>query len=92
MTQLNAEAIEVIERLGGNAKTATLCEVSPAAVSQWRHNGIPKAQIKFLKAVRPEVFENLPPAQPPPPDRPRRNLPDGKNIMSLGADDPDPAP
>lgn len=57
MTELNTEAIEVIKRLGGNAEAATLCEISPAAVSQWRHNGIPKAQLKFLKAVRPDVFE-----------------------------------
>lgn len=62
MPELNTEAIEVIEQLGGNAKAAALCEVSPAAVSQWRHNGIPKGQLKFLKAVRPDIF----PDQPPP--------------------------
>lgn len=60
MTELNTEAIELIEHLGGNAKAATLCEVSPAAVSQWRHNGIPKGQLKFLKAVRPDLFEEKP--------------------------------
>lgn len=46
----------VIERLGGNAKTAALCEVTPAAVSQWLANGIPKPRLMFLKAVRPDVF------------------------------------
>jgi hypothetical protein len=60
MTELNIEAIEAIEQLGGNAKVAEICEVSRAAVSQWRHNGIPKAQRKFLKAVRPEVFKDAP--------------------------------
>jgi predicted transcriptional regulator len=55
---------EVIEALGGNAKVADLCEVTRSAVSQWVHNGIPKAQLKFLKAVRPEVFSSPPtPAQ-----------------------------
>lgn len=53
---LNAEAIEVIEKLGGNAKTAELCEVSPAAVSQWRHNGVPKGQLKFIRLARPDLF------------------------------------
>ena len=53
---LNAEALRVIEQLGGNAKAAEFCEVSPAAVSQWRHNGVPKPQRKYLKAVRPELF------------------------------------
>lgn len=57
MTELNTKAIELIERLGGNAKAAALCEISPAAVSQWRHNGIPKGQLKFLKAIRPNVFK-----------------------------------
>jgi alpha-beta hydrolase superfamily lysophospholipase len=62
MSDLNTEAIDLIEKLGGNAKTAVLCEVSKAAVSQWRHNGIPKTQLKFIRAVRPEVFEEQPPA------------------------------
>lgn len=60
MTQLNLEAIEVIENLGGNAKTAVICEVSRAAVSQWRHNGIPRAQLKFLKATQPDAFVRPP--------------------------------
>lgn len=56
MPKLNVDAIELIEQLGGNAKAASLCEVSPAAVSQWRHNGIPKAQLKFLRVARPDIF------------------------------------
>lgn len=54
--QFDPEAIEVIGKLGGNAKTAEICDVSPAAVSQWRHNGIPKAQRKFLLLAHPAVF------------------------------------
>lgn len=65
MTELNAEAIKVIDQLGGNSKAAEFCEVSKAAVSQWRHNGIPKHQRRFLKSARPEVFED-PPADAPP--------------------------
>jgi hypothetical protein len=53
---LDREAIEIIEKLGGNAKTAEVCDVSPAAVSQWRHNGVPKTQLKFLRAAYPAVF------------------------------------
>jgi len=62
---MNEESVspeKVIEALGGNAKTAELCEVTRSAVSQWVHNGIPKTQLKFLKAVRPEVFANLSPS------------------------------
>lgn len=47
---------QIIEKLGGTAETARLCEVTMAAVSQWRENGIPKTQLKFLKLARPDVF------------------------------------
>jgi hypothetical protein len=48
---------KIIESLGGTAKTARLCEVSMSAVSFWKKQGfIPKAQIKFLKLARPDVF------------------------------------
>jgi hypothetical protein len=47
---------EIIDRLGGTTKTAILCEVTAQAVSQWRLNGIPKTQRKFLQAARPDVF------------------------------------
>lgn len=53
------EAREVIANLGGNAKTAQLCEVTPSAVSQWLTNGIPRAQKKYLKAVRPDAFPGM---------------------------------
>ena len=47
---------EIIERLGGTTKAAAFCEVTAQAVSQWRTKGIPKAQRKFLRVARPEVF------------------------------------
>lgn len=51
------EANEVIQRLGGTNKAARICDVSPQAVSQWRTNGIPKAQRRYLLVVRPDVFK-----------------------------------
>lgn len=50
-------ATEIIQRLGGTTRTAELCEVSAQAVSQWRTNGVPKAQLRFLRLARPELFE-----------------------------------
>ena len=47
----------IIDRLGGTSATARLCEVQPPSVSEWRKAGIPKAQLKFLKLARPEVFD-----------------------------------
>jgi len=49
-------ANRVIDDLGGTAKTAEICEITPGAVSQWRLNGIPKAQLKYIQAARPELF------------------------------------
>jgi predicted transcriptional regulator len=46
----------LIKRLGGTAKTAELCEVTPGAVSQWRKSGIPKARLMFIRLARPEIF------------------------------------
>ena len=54
---LNAElSKEVIANLGGTSEVALQCKVSSAAVSQWKKNGIPCAQIRFLR----ERFKNLP--------------------------------
>lgn len=49
----------IIDRLGGTSETARICEVKPPSVSEWRTAGIPKAQLKFLKLARPDVFEGL---------------------------------
>ena len=52
------DSIKIIALLGGTAETARLCEVSMAAVSQWKRkeNGIPKAQLKYLKLLKPKLF------------------------------------
>jgi hypothetical protein len=47
---------DIIDRLGGSSEVARLCEVTVGAVSQWRHNGIPRARLMFLQAIRPEAF------------------------------------
>jgi DNA-binding transcriptional regulator YdaS (Cro superfamily) len=41
---------EIIDLLGGTTAVAILCEVSLAAVSQWRKFGIPKDRLIFLAA------------------------------------------
>ncbi|ATQ77874.1 Rha family transcriptional regulator [Massilia violaceinigra] len=62
----------IIDRLGGTSATARLCEIQPPSVSEWRKTGIPKTQLKFLKAIRPDVFGESPakrkkPRTPAPP-------------------------
>lgn len=51
----------VVEQFGGTVAMATLCEVSPSAVSNWKKDGaIPKAHIKFLRQQRPDLFDPPP--------------------------------
>lgn len=59
MTQETYDARQVIEAFGGTNATAQLCDITPGAVSQWVHNGIPKAQLMYLKTKRPRVFRAL---------------------------------
>ncbi len=46
----------MIDRLGGTNKVAQLFEISPASVSGWRRDGIPKARLQTLRLMRPELF------------------------------------
>lgn len=55
--ELDQEACRVIDALGGTGEVARLCEVSDAAVSQWRKDGIPKARLQYLRLARPDVFD-----------------------------------
>ena len=47
---------ELIDKAGGTAKVAALCDVSMAAVSQWRESGIPRARLMYLRLAMPDVF------------------------------------
>lgn len=61
-------AIQIIDALGGPSATARLCDVRPQSVSGWKKsNRIPRAQLKFLKLARPDLF---------PQERPRRRKSD----------------
>lgn len=48
---------QVIEALGGTTRVAEMCGIRPQAVSQWKKNGIPRAWVRFLQCIRPEVFK-----------------------------------
>jgi hypothetical protein len=47
---------EIIERLGGTAAVARLCQVAQPSVSDWKKTGIPRARLMFLKLAKPEAF------------------------------------
>lgn len=47
---------KIIEQLGGTKAVATLCQVKPPSVSQWKKYGIPSARRQFLELLRPELF------------------------------------
>lgn len=47
----------LIEEAGGTTAVARLCGVKPPSVSEWKRNGIPKAQRNFLRLALPTVFD-----------------------------------
>lgn len=49
-----------VQALGGPAAVARLCEITSQAVSQWRTKGMPKAQRRYLKLLRPDAFDGVP--------------------------------
>jgi hypothetical protein len=51
-------ASTIIKLLGGDRAVAELCDITPQAVWQWRKNGIPKAQRNYLRAIRPDAFQD----------------------------------
>lgn len=53
------QANELIDRIGGTSATARLCQISPAAVSEWRQKGIPKARLMYLRLAVPGVFNTV---------------------------------
>ena len=50
---------QIIDMIGGTSEVARLCEVTTGAVSQWRSDGIPRARLMYLKAIRPDVFRSV---------------------------------
>ena len=49
----------VIDAIGGTSQVASICDVTPGAVSQWRKNRIPKGFLLFLRDRYPVAFEDL---------------------------------
>ncbi|WP_455016702.1 Cro/CI family transcriptional regulator [Kingella oralis] len=45
-----------IQVFGGVSEVAKVCGITRSAVSQWKRNGIPKAQMNFLKTKFPRKF------------------------------------
>ncbi|CAN7739536.1 Cro/CI family transcriptional regulator [Duganella sp. LjRoot269] len=50
------DADELIAYLGGPTKAGALLGISKSAVCQWRVNGVPKMQVKYLRLAHPEAF------------------------------------
>lgn len=42
-------SVRIIEELGDCSAVAKVCEVTKSAVSQWKKNGIPRNQARFLR-------------------------------------------
>jgi len=44
------DTTEIIETLGGTFAVAKRCGVTPGAVSQWKHNGLPADKMVIIAA------------------------------------------
>jgi hypothetical protein len=51
-----ASTAKVIDALGGTAAVSRMTDVSTAAVAMWRHRGMPKYRLQYLR----ERFKELP--------------------------------
>jgi hypothetical protein len=47
---------QIIDRLGGTAAVARMCNVKQPSVSEWRARGIPQARRQYLELLHPEAF------------------------------------
>ncbi len=57
LPEVHKEHSLLIDSMGGTVAVSRLCDVTSQAVSKWRRgSGIPKHQLKFIKAVKPEFF------------------------------------
>ncbi len=56
---MNTHATKIIETLGGTAEVARLFDVRMPSVSGWKLEGIPKARMHYIKAVRPEALADV---------------------------------
>lgn len=56
------DANTIIDKCGGTSEVASIFSITKAAVSQWRHNGIPPVNLMYLKVIRKDVFEAAKPS------------------------------
>lgn len=54
-----AQQVKFIKELGGVSAVAKICGITRGAVSQWKKNGIPKAQMNFLKEKFPLQYKQI---------------------------------
>lgn len=56
-------ARHIVDKLGGPTKAAQFFEIKPPSISDWLKNGVPRARLRHLRDVRPDVFPVLPEGQ-----------------------------
>ena len=61
----------ILDRVGTTTEIATLMEVSPQAVSQWRRQGIQRPRRRLLGLLRPEAFVGVDMVPTPQPEEAR---------------------
>lgn len=80
---MNMTPSQIIDAFGGTAKMAALCQVRSPSVSEWKHNGIPKARLMYLKLLRPDLFQAPAPAAKPAEAKPAASTAAAPNPFAL---------
>lgn len=52
-------ARSVVKALGGTCKTADFFDVRPGSVSEWLKKGLPKARLRHLQDIRPDLVPKV---------------------------------
>jgi hypothetical protein len=56
---MNNDAAHIIDALGGTAETARLFGIQMPSVSAWRHDGIPRARMMYLKVAHRAALKGV---------------------------------
>ena len=51
----NKEVCKIVEAFGGTNNLARLLGLAPAAISQWKVHGIPRAWMAYLLVKKPDI-------------------------------------
>lgn len=59
MAHMDLFANRIIDKLGGTYAVARICDIKPPSVCKWRHKGISRGHLKYLRLRFPVEFAEV---------------------------------